>query len=166
MAQAQLVHSRYLLSGIIHCAECEGHFVIRGGYKTKAGPSRHYACGRHTNRGAAVCANRTHLPQARIEQDFLEVLLGMVLTPQDLERLVTILNARFRSQAAQARPQLKEIKKALTAVEREIANYTRAIGRGDFTSLEAALAAAERRHTTLQADLTRLEATQPRPSYN
>jgi hypothetical protein len=36
-----------------------------------------------------------------------------------------------------------------TAVKREIANYTRAIARGDFASLEVALAVAENRRTTL-----------------
>jgi hypothetical protein len=34
---------------------------------------------------------------------------------------------------------------ALTQVNREIANYTRAIARGDFTSLDAALGAAAQR---------------------
>lgn len=86
----------------------------------------------------------------------------MVLTPQNLERLLTTLNARLREQAAQARPQIKEIKKAFAAVEREIANYTRAIGRGDFTSLEVALTAAETRRTTLTAELARLDGIQPR----
>jgi hypothetical protein len=36
-------------------------------------------------------------------------------------------------------------------VDRQIGNYTRAIARGDFASLEAALEAAEQRRATLQA---------------
>ncbi len=71
------------------------------------------------------------------------------------------MNARLRAQATAARPRLTEIRKALTQVEREIANYTRAIGRGDFTSLEEALGAAERRRTALKADLATLEGSQP-----
>ncbi len=48
----------------------------------------------------------------------------------------------------------------MVQVNREIANYTRAIGKGDFSSLEQALKAAEQRRSTLQADLARLEVIQ------
>ncbi len=50
---------------------------------------------------------------------------------------------------------------ALTQVNREIANDTRAVARGNFTSLDAALGAAEQRRTTLQAELAKLDGYQP-----
>ncbi len=56
---------------------------------------------------------------------------------------------------------MRGLRKALTRVTREIANYTRAIVRGDITSLDAALGAAERRRATLQAELARLDGNQP-----
>jgi hypothetical protein len=49
---------------------------------------------------------------------------------------------------------------ALTRVNREIEKYGRAVARGDFTSLERALAAAEQRRATLQAELARLDGSQ------
>jgi hypothetical protein len=49
----------------------------------------------------------------------------------------------------------------LTQVNREVANYTRAVARGDFTSLYTALGAAEQRRRTLQAELARLDGNQP-----
>lgn len=101
-----------------------------------------------------------HLPQAAIEREPLEVLLSTVLTPANQERLLNAVNSRLRAHVAEARPRIKEIRKALTQVEREIANYTRAVGRGDFTSLETALAGAEQRRATLQAELAHLDGSQ------
>jgi hypothetical protein len=49
---------------------------------------------------------------------------------------------------------------ALTRVNREIEKYGRAVARGDFTSLERALAPAEQRRATLQAELARLDGSQ------
>ncbi len=40
---------------------------------------------------------------------------------------------------------MKGLRRALTQEEREIVNYTRAIARGDFASLETALTTAEQR---------------------
>jgi len=48
----------------------------------------------------------------------------------------------------------------LTQINREITSYTRAIARGDFTSLDAALGAAERRRATLHAELAHLDGSQ------
>ncbi|MCK7483942.1 MAG: hypothetical protein M0C28_48385 [Candidatus Moduliflexus flocculans] len=42
-------------------------------------------------------------------------------------------------------------------MEREITNYRRAVARGDFKSLDTALAAAEQRQAALQAELARLD---------
>ena len=52
------------------------------------------------------------------------------------------------------------MRKALAQVDRQIANYTRAIARGEFRSLEAALGAAEQRRATLQAELAQLDGKQ------
>jgi len=96
-----------------------------------------------------------------IEREVLEILQQAVLTPATLERLLTEVNARLRAQATVSRPRIKELRKALTVVDREIANYTRAIAKGDFSSLEQALGAAEQRRATLRAELAALEQAQP-----
>jgi hypothetical protein len=51
-------------------------------------------------------------------------------------RLLIAASAKLRAQAQVSRRRLKELRKALTQVDREIANYTRAIAKGDFSSLE------------------------------
>ena len=55
---------------------------------------------------------------------------------------------------------MSEVRMALAQVERKIANYTRAMARGDFASLETALGAAEQRRETLQTELAKLDGGQ------
>jgi hypothetical protein len=117
----------------------------------------YYGCAFQARRGNTVCANRTYLPQAAIEQELLDLLVGMVLTPATTERLLTVVNTRLRAQATAARPRLQELKAALARVDREIGNLTRAVARGDFASLERVLKAAEARRATLLAELEGLE---------
>jgi hypothetical protein len=100
---------------------------------------------------------RTLLPQTAIEAELLDILQRHLLTPAVLTRVFATANARLRAQAAAARPRVKELRKALTQVDREITNYRRAVARGDFRSLDAALGAAEQRQTALQAELARLD---------
>ena len=66
----------------------------------------------------------------------------------------------MRAEAAGAHPPYQELKKALTRFNREIANFTRAIGRGDFASLEGALKEAEARRVAVTAELTEIERKQ------
>jgi chromosome segregation ATPase len=121
----------------------------------------YYGCAYRARRGTSVCQNSTLLPQDAIERELLEVLQQAVLTPATLDRLLTEVNTRLRAQAQVSRPRIKELRRALAQADREITNYTRAIGKGDFSSLEQALTAAEQRRSSLQAELTKLDGDQP-----
>jgi len=155
------LQTRFLLTGLLQCAVCGANFAARVA-QTRRGSGRYYyyGCAFRARRGTSVCQNSTLLPQAAIERELLELLQQAVLTPATLERLLTVVNARLRAQATVSRPRIKELRKALTQLDREIANYTRAIAKGDFSSLEQALAAAEQRRATLQADLAQLDGNQ------
>ncbi len=72
-----------------------------------------------------------------------------------------MMNTRLRAHAAENRPRLRELRRALAQVEREITNYTRAVAHGEFASLETVLAGAESRRATLRAELAALEQAQP-----
>ncbi|MGD0265512.1 MAG: recombinase family protein [Candidatus Methylomirabilota bacterium] len=158
MASLQLLQSRHLLTGLLRCGVCGAQFIARPGYKRKTGRKyRYYGCAFHARRGNSVCANATYLPLEATEQELLDLLLAKILTPATTDRLLTEVNARLRAQATAARPRLKELKGALTRVDRELANFTRAVARGDFASLDGALKAAEGRRATLVAELEDLE---------
>jgi hypothetical protein len=160
-AATKSVQTRFLLTGLLKCAVCGGNFAARVA-QTRRGSGRYYyyGCAFRARRGTSVCQNPTLLPQEAIERELLEILQQAVLTPATLDRLLSVVNARLRAQAAVSRPRIKELRRALTLVEREIANYTRAIAKGDFASLEHALAAAEQRRTTLQAELAQLNGNE------
>jgi DNA invertase Pin-like site-specific DNA recombinase len=149
--------TRYLLTGILTCAEYGANFIVRAVQNTRFGKYRYYGCAWHSRRGDTVCTNRTLLPQAVIEAELLEILQQQLLTAAVLTRVLAAANAKLRAQAAAARPRVKELRRALTQVEREITNYRRAVARGNFKSLDTALGAAEQRQTTLQAELGRLD---------
>ena len=155
------LQTRFLLTGLLKCGLCGGNFAARVA-QTRRGSGRYYyyGCAVRARRGTSVCQNATLLPQEAIERDLLEILQQAVLTPATLDRLLALVNAKLRAQATVSRPRIKELRKALTLVDREIANYTRAIARGDFASLEQALGAAEQRRSTLQADLAKLDGNQ------
>jgi len=153
--------TRFLLTGLLQCSVCGGNFAARVAQTRRGGGRYYYGCAFRARRGRAVCQNPTLLPQEAIEREVLEVLRQAVLTPDMLDRLLTVVNARLRAQATVSRPRVKELRKALTQVDREIANYTRAIAKGDFSSLEQALGGAEQRRATLQAELARLDGNQP-----
>ena len=152
--------TRYLLTGILQCAVCGANFIVRAVSNTRFGRYRYYGCAYHARRGDTVCPNHILLPQEAIERELLDLLQQVILTPATLERLLTAVNAKLRAQATAARPRVKELRRALTLVNREISHFTRAIARGDFASLETALATAEQRRTALQTELAHLDGHQ------
>jgi hypothetical protein len=152
--------TRYLLTGLLQCAACGANFIVRAVSNTRFGRYRYYGCAYNARRGNAVCSNHIVLPQEVIERELLDLLQQVILTPATLERLLSVVNAKLQAQATAARPRVKELRRALTLVNREIANYTRAIARGDFNSLETALTTAEQRRTSLQTELAQLDGHQ------
>ncbi len=59
-----------------------------------------------------------------------------------------------------SRPRLTELRQALALVDREIAKFPRAIGKGGYSSLEQALGTAEQRRVAIQAELAELDWNQ------
>jgi len=130
-AATKSVQTRHLLTGLLQCGVCGGNFAARPAH-TKRGSGRYYyyGCAFRARRGTSVCQNATLLPQEAIEREVLDILQQAVLTPATLDRLLRVVNAKLRAQATVSRPRLKELRKALTQLDREIINYTRAIAVG------------------------------------
>jgi hypothetical protein len=96
--------TRYLLTGVLHCAAYGANFIVRAVRNTRFGRYHYYGCAYHARRGDAVCPNRTLLPQAAVERELLEILQRVILTPGTLDRILPAVKARLRAQAAAARP--------------------------------------------------------------
>jgi len=154
---------RYLLTGLLICKECGANFIARAVRNSRCGRYHYSGCADHARQGTGVCPNRVLLPQAAVERELLKILQREILTPSTLDRVLAAVNARLRAQATAVRPRVRELQRALGQVERGIANYTRAVARGSFASLERALTAAEQRRASLQTDLTQVTG-RPQPA--
>ena len=96
MGSFQGEHSQYLLSTVLRCSSCGGHFVGRPGAKRRDGSrSYYYGCVWNARRRTSVCRNSALLPREAIEREPLELLLQSVLTPATVGRLLQAVNARF-----------------------------------------------------------------------
>ncbi len=59
MGRVRSEHSQYLLTGVLRCGSCGGHFAGRPGAKRGDGTRPYcYGCGFNARRGASVCRRR------------------------------------------------------------------------------------------------------------
>ena len=147
--------SKYLLSGLLRCAECGSRLTIISG---RAGASR-YGCPRNFHRG--TCGNRMRERHDRIEQRLLAELQGKVLQPAAVDYVVQ----QAAKEIARREKLAGSSADRRANLERELRNYTRALADGyspaiaeEIKKREAeltALAAAPSRES-MHADLTRL----------
>jgi hypothetical protein len=151
----------YLLAGTPICAVCGANLIARVVRDIRFDRCHDYGSASHARRGTSVCPNRTLLPQTAVARELLEILQPQILTPITPDQVLAAVNARLPVQATVARPRVRELQRALTRVTREIANDTRAIGKGDFSLPDQALGAAEQRRSALQAELARRDGNQP-----
>jgi len=72
--------------------------------KTRFGRFHYCGCAYHARQGSGVCQNPTLLPQETIERELLDKLQQAVLTPETLDRLLNVVNAKLGAQATVSRP--------------------------------------------------------------
>ena len=93
----QVVHPRtvpsfYILSGLLFCA-C-GRAMT--GHSAKSKRPFYYVCARSARQGTEAC-NARMLPKEKLERLVLDQLRSRVLTDENLERLVTMVNEELQS---------------------------------------------------------------------
>jgi hypothetical protein len=146
---ARRLNSPFLLSGLLFCQECSA--VLKG---HKINGWMYYICPNRKQSGR--CAAR-HVPKKKIEEEVLAVLREKVLHVDYL--VATQLRAADHIAHAQEDIELARVRlgRDLKKAEKEIANFTRAIGKhGDSPSLMSALRDAEASHAILQVQLSDL----------
>jgi site-specific DNA recombinase len=135
------IDSGYLLSGFARRATCGGAFCVMN--HTMYGCSANHKC------GARVCSNALRKPMDRVDECVLTTLSEM-LRPRVVMPIVEGLLERLTPQARAA--DVQKARAALHTVEREIANFTRAVALGgNLESLVGELQAREARRRELLA---------------
>lgn len=110
--------SRYLLSGLAHCGSCGKALV---GQEAKGGKFSYYVCGTLLKKGSGSC-NACYLNAPRFEDLVIDKIKQRILSEENLRKLVTMVNEEMDSAAS-------EYRKSLEAVEAELAEVDRRLGR-------------------------------------
>lgn len=115
--------ARYLLSGLLSCASCGGHYVLRN--------SRAYCCSSHTNGRDSLCEQRRTLKRETVESKLLEGIKAEFLAPGVIKELSNRVQARLRHIK---RPDTAGLKTEMRRINAQIDNVVdslTAVGRSD-----------------------------------
>lgn len=141
--------ARYLLSGLLTCASCGGHYVLRNG--------RAYCCGSHTNGRDSLCEQRRTLKRQQVESSLLDGIKQEYLAPGVIRELSKRVQARLREHKT---PDKGRLQRDLRLVERQIDNVVESLSAvGTSEALTAKLRQLEADRASLKAQL----AAKPAP---
>ena len=127
------VTSQYLLSPLLHCANCGAPMI---GASAKSGTYHYYRCNSSFKMGKYVCS-APMVSRAKIEGFVIERLKGKVLTDENLTDLVRMVNEEIHLLVGRGQERLEETEKRLESVnERLLRHYTALeTGKLDFDDL-------------------------------
>ena len=140
---------KYLLSGLLTCGRCGGHFVASG-----SGRSTAYACATRVNGGASACNNTIRVPRRVAESRLLAGLRDELMAPERFEQFKREVRRLLDAERNSLRDQDRERVSRLAQLDTEIGNLTDAIASGALRAspaLAARLHGAESERATLAA---------------
>jgi hypothetical protein len=112
-ADAGIAHPRHLLQGLLHCEQCGGTFQI-GGADGK------YLCCRNYIMG--LCSCKTLVPRDRAERMILSAISARITQqPAWQQEVLNEVEAAWRREQEQIPASLRDVERALAAVEDKIA---------------------------------------------
>ena len=146
---------KYLLSGLLRCAECGSTLEARSRSHGKR-RVMFYGCAGYHKRGRTVCSNRLIVPMKDFDTVVLDAVERQVLSPDvlsdALDRAVELLG-----EAAEQPPRLDE---DLQRVEKELQRLTAALAAGGhLETVVKALREREALRAALMAERDRAERT-------
>jgi Recombinase zinc beta ribbon domain len=150
--------SKYMLSGFLVCGACGGRMMINKRTSKKGRPIPYYICSTHRTR-AAACSVSASLRASEAHERVTKLFLTEVLTPAALQQAVDAMVKKGSEAdliAAQKAPHVAE----LARLDREISNFTMALGAGGPRpdAVLAAIAEREAARKKVVKDLAALDA--------
>ena len=107
-AHPRTIPSKYLLSGFLFCS-C-GHALT--GHSAKSGRNHYYQCSRRAKQGDEACQSRM-LPREKLERQVIDNLKSKVLTDENIEELILIVNEEIASASG-------DLHRKLAAIDAEL----------------------------------------------
>jgi len=130
----RVVHSEYLLSGMIRCKACGAAMI---GHAVKSGRFFYYMCGNARRRGREVCQTPL-LPKDRIERFVIDRIKEYILTEENLEELVRLTNEELAQTCDDERERLQLLEAQLADADSRLGKLYDALETGEFKSGELA----------------------------
>jgi DNA invertase Pin-like site-specific DNA recombinase len=130
----RVVHSEYILSGMIRCKACGTAMV---GHAVKSGKFFYYMCGNARRRGRGVCQTPL-LPKDRIERFVVDRIKQYILTEENLEELVRLTNEELAQTCEEERERLQLLEAQIADVDSRLGKLYDALETGEFKGGELA----------------------------
>jgi DNA invertase Pin-like site-specific DNA recombinase len=112
---------KYLFSGLLKCAQCEGNYVVTTRYQ--------YGCSTRINRGTVVCDNAIRVSRELLERTLLARIKQDLLCPEGIELFLKETQRLMNQQPSPT----QDLGKQLQQIEKEIQNLLNAIKKGLLT---------------------------------
>lgn len=118
--------SNYLLSGLAKCGYC-GKALI--GHEAKSGKFNYYVCGTLMKRGSGTCEAK-YLNSQLFERTVIDNIRARILTRENLEKLVKLVNEDIGSTSKSATEQLGTINKEIVDTNQRLSRHYDALETG------------------------------------
>ena len=123
------VRSKYLLTGLLKCAECGANFTVTTTKKNGV-PRKFYRCSHHSNRGKAVCSNGRTVPKDRLEGAVLDLLSEKLLTVDSIEAILEEFRVQAKEAGLAESGRTQGVDRQIRQLDKEMKNLTAAIKAG------------------------------------
>ena len=155
IAHPRTISSFYLLSGLLFCS-C-GRAMV--GHSAKSGRHFYYLCSRNAKQGKAACDAKM-LPKERLEKLIIQQLKAKVLTDENLEELVILVNEELQSASGQLHGRLEAIDSDLKDVGSRLSRLYDALetGKLELADLAPRIKELKSRQDELRRSRTLAEA--------
>ena len=143
--------SRYMLSGLMTCTSCGGHYVMWN--------NRAYVCSSQTNGRESLCPQRRALPRSKIESKLLAGIKEQLLAPSVLAEVKKRAKTRLREIIRKKVPveRLRSLQARLRTLDKNINDIADTIiDVGKSNTLTERLAELEKKKAKAQVELARV----------
>lgn len=152
--------AKYLLSSLIKCSCCNSSFhgnIRRSNRKTGVYVYTSYRCGGKKQKSTLICK----VPEIRdryLEELVINTIKSNIFNKENINCFVRILNRKINKENEQAQSRIDLLKSRIVKIEKEIKNYTKAIGKGNaIEELIMALETKQSEKNKLSLELEELE---------
>lgn len=147
--------SRFLLSGLARCGHCGKALV---GMDAKSGQFSYYVCGTLAKKGAGSCPAQ-YLNSRKFEAAVIEKIRERILTEENLEHLVALVNEEMDGATKAHRDELEAVHEEVSDVNRRLERLYDSLetGRAELADLAPRIKHLRGRQERLLARKTELE---------